>query len=110
MDASFSLHQLDQLDFDERDVVMANFQRTGKLQIQGRKGGLGSFLYCSSITVPAVILEKPIREASIYSSTMVVLGGREHELSIMIVNRVEELYRTGKKTTSMKLFLLDLKS
>ena len=39
-----ALHQLDQLDFEERDVVMAGFQRTGKLQIQGRKGGLGSLL------------------------------------------------------------------
>jgi len=40
-----ALHQLDQLDFEERDVVMADFQRTGKLQIQGRKGSLGSFLF-----------------------------------------------------------------
>jgi len=40
-----ALHQLDQLDFEERDLVMADFQRKGKLQIQGRKGGLGSFLF-----------------------------------------------------------------
>ena len=40
-----AMHQLDQLDFEERNVVMADFQRTGKLQIQGRKGGLGSFLF-----------------------------------------------------------------
>ena len=38
-----ALHQFYQLDFEDRDVVMADFQRTGKLQIQGRKGGLGSF-------------------------------------------------------------------
>ena len=59
-----TLHQLDQLDFDECDVVMANFQQTGKLQIQGRKGGLGSFyisFLCLSITVPAVVLGKPTR-------------------------------------------------
>ena len=39
-----ALHQLDQLDFEERDVVMADFQRMGKLRIPGRRGGLGSFL------------------------------------------------------------------
>jgi hypothetical protein len=109
-----ALHQLDQLDFEERDVVMADFQRTGKSQIQGRNGGLGSFFHfgflCSSITVPAVVLGKPIRGASIYSSTMMVLGGREHELPILIVNCVEELYRAGKKTTSMKPLLVNPKS
>ena len=49
------------------------------------------------MTVPAVVFGKLIREASIYSSTMMVLGGREHELPIVIVNCVEELYRTGNK-------------
>jgi len=34
---------------------------------------------------------------------MMVLGGREHELPIVIVNCVEELYRTGNKAISMKL-------
>ncbi|KIM42350.1 hypothetical protein M413DRAFT_132106 [Hebeloma cylindrosporum] len=77
-----ALHQLDQLDFEERDTVMVAFQRTGKLQMQGGKGGL-------------VVFGKAIRQASIYSSTMMVLGGREHELPILIVSCVEELYRTG---------------
>jgi len=39
-----ALHQLDKLDFKERDVVVADFQRAGKLQIHGRKGGIGLFL------------------------------------------------------------------
>jgi hypothetical protein len=39
-----TLHQFYPL-FEDRDVVMADFQRTGKLQIQGRKGGLGSFFF-----------------------------------------------------------------
>lgn len=57
----FTLHQLDQLDFKERDMVMAaDLQWTGKLQIQG----------------------KPTCQASIYSSTTMVLGEREHELPI----------------------------
>jgi len=38
-----ALHQLDQLDFEERDMVMAEFQRSGKLKIQGQKGALGVF-------------------------------------------------------------------
>ena len=31
-----------------------------------------------------------------------VLGGREHQLPILIVNCIEELYRTGEKISSMK--------
>jgi hypothetical protein len=107
-----ALHPLDQLDFEEHDVV-ADFHRTEKLQIQGRKGVQALRFYfdflCSLITIPAVVLGKPIREASMYSSTMMILGGREHELLIMIVNCVEELYCTGKKTTSMKPFLVNPK-
>jgi hypothetical protein len=102
-----AFHQLDQLDFEERDALMADSQRTGKLQIPGRKGALGSFLFAllrSAITIPAVVLGTPIRQASIYSSTMMVLGGREHELPILIVNCVEELYRTGEKVFSTKPF------
>jgi len=41
-----ALHQLDwHLDFEERDVAMADFHRTGKLQLQGRRRGLGLFLF-----------------------------------------------------------------
>ena len=102
---------LHQLDFEERDVVMADFQRTGKLQIQGRKVRFFYFGFlCSLITVPAVVFGKLIQKASIYSSTVVALGGREHELPIVVVNCIEELYRIGKKTISMKCFLVNPKS
>jgi hypothetical protein len=57
-----------------------------------------------------VVLGKPLWEASIYSSTMMVLGGREHKLPIVIVNCVEELYCTGKNNISMTLFLVNPKS
>jgi len=40
----------------------------------------------------------------VYSPTMMVLGGREHELLIVIVNCIEELYRTGERVFSMKPF------
>ena len=39
-----ALHQLDQLDFEERDGVIANFKQSGKLHIQGRRRRLGLFL------------------------------------------------------------------
>ena len=48
-----ALHQLDQLDFEERDVVIADFQRTGELQIlqiQGRKGGLHRFVFFTLVS------------------------------------------------------------
>ncbi|PPQ81723.1 hypothetical protein CVT25_013447, partial [Psilocybe cyanescens] len=75
-------HQLDQLDFEERGALNAAFLERGKLDVKGRKGAL-------------VVLGEPIRKASMYSSTNVVLGGREHCLPIIAVNCIEELYRTG---------------
>jgi hypothetical protein len=50
----------------------------------------------------AVVLGKPIRQAVVYSSTTMVLGGREHHLP----NCTEELCRTGEKAFSMKLYFL----
>ncbi|KAF4615830.1 hypothetical protein D9613_012439 [Agrocybe pediades] len=41
------------------------------------------------------ILGEPVRKASIYASTTMILGGREHQLPIVVINSVEELYRTG---------------
>lgn len=57
-----------------------------------------------------MVFGKPIQKASIYSSTVVALGGREHELLIVVVNCIEELYRIGKKTISVKFFLVNPKS
>ncbi|KAF5311856.1 hypothetical protein D9619_002312 [Psilocybe cf. subviscida] len=77
------MHQLDQLDFEERDRARAMFLKTGKLNVRrGEKGVIS-------------VLGEPIRAASIYSSVPVVLSGREHEIPIVVVNTVEELYRTG---------------
>jgi len=50
------------------------------------------------------------REVSIYSLTRIVLGRREHELPIVIVNYIEKLYCIGKKTIAMELFLVNPKS
>jgi hypothetical protein len=100
-----AMHQLDQLDFEERDIVKNDLKRTSKLHVQGRKGALGSFSFvclCLFLTVAAAVLGESIRRASIYSSTTMVLGGREHELPIIVVNCVEELYRTGERTFSTK--------
>lgn len=36
-----------------------------------------------------------LRKVSIYASISVVLGGREHELPVVVVTAVEELYRKG---------------
>ena len=49
-----------------------------------------------------MVLGEPIRKASVYSPTTMVLGGREHELLIVIVNCIEELYHTGERVFSMK--------
>jgi hypothetical protein len=112
-----ALHQLDQLDFEELDVVIADFQRTGKLQIlqiQGRKGGLGSFFL---LWFP-LFIDNGSRSGFWETDTegfnlLVDSGGTgwaEHELPIVIVNCIEELYRIGKKTISMKCFLVNPKS
>ena len=82
---------------------------TGRENCKCKRGVRGSLYFgflCSLIMVPAVVLGKPIRKASTYSSTMTVLGEQEHKLPIVIVNCFEKLYRTGKKTISMKLFWL----
>ena len=44
-----------------------------------------------------MVLGEPLRKASIYASTTMVLGGREHDLPIIVVSCIEELYRTGKQ-------------
>uniref|UniRef100_A0A8H8CQH4 Rho-GAP domain-containing protein n=1 Tax=Psilocybe cubensis TaxID=181762 RepID=A0A8H8CQH4_PSICU len=75
-------HQLDQLDFEERDAFHASLLEKGKIHVKTHDG-------------PLTVLGEPIRKASIYSSTYVVLGGREHCLPIIVVNCIEELYRTG---------------
>ncbi|KJA19164.1 hypothetical protein HYPSUDRAFT_89487 [Hypholoma sublateritium FD-334 SS-4] len=77
-----AMHQLDQVDFDDRDRMRAKLIKHDILDIPGRKNFL-------------TVLGEPIRKASIYSSTPMVLAGREHELPIIVVNTVEELYRTG---------------
>ena len=55
------------------------------------------------MTVLAVVLGESIRGPSIYSSTTMVLGEWEHDLSIMAMNCVEALYHTGEKTFSTRL-------
>lgn len=42
-----------------------------------------------------------LRKVSIYASIKMVLGGREHELPVVVVSAVEELYRTGKLALSL---------
>ena len=49
----------------------------------------------STYMIVSAVLGEPIMKASIYSSIPMVLAGREHELPIIVVNTVEELYRTG---------------
>ncbi|KDR82056.1 hypothetical protein GALMADRAFT_240517 [Galerina marginata CBS 339.88] len=75
-------HQVDQLEFEEREAVKAGAAKKRKLEVPGQRG-------------PLVVLGESLRKASIYSTTPMVLGGREHELPIVVVNCVEELYRTG---------------
>ncbi|KAF8809756.1 Rho GTPase activation protein [Phlegmacium glaucopus] len=70
------MHQLDQLDFEERDIARGNSSQSYP---RGER----------------VVLGEPVRKASIYASTAMVLGGREHELPILVVSCIEELYRTG---------------
>jgi hypothetical protein len=38
-----AMHQLDQVDFDDRDRIRANLIDSGKLEVHGRKGALGAF-------------------------------------------------------------------
>ncbi|KAF9473507.1 hypothetical protein BDN70DRAFT_885760 [Pholiota conissans] len=75
-------HQLDQVDLEDRERVRVSLINGGKLEVPGQKGALA-------------VLGEPIRKASIYASMSMVLAGREHELPIIVVNTVEELYRTG---------------
>lgn len=70
------MHQLDQLDFEEREIARAN---TSQTHPRGEP----------------VVLGEPLRKTSIYASMTMVLGDREHELPIIVVSCIEELYRTG---------------
>ncbi|KAF9553749.1 hypothetical protein CPC08DRAFT_713479 [Agrocybe pediades] len=81
-DELLAAHQLDQLDFEEREMVASALERTGKLEVKGLEG-------------PLTVLGEPVRKASIYASATMILGGREHQLPIVVINSVEELYRTG---------------
>ncbi|KAF4615756.1 hypothetical protein D9613_012427 [Agrocybe pediades] len=81
-DELLAAHQLDQLDFEEREMVASTLERTGKLEVRGLEG-------------PLTVLGEPVRKASIYASATMILGGREHQLPIVVINSVEELYRTG---------------
>ncbi|PPR04254.1 hypothetical protein CVT24_013345 [Panaeolus cyanescens] len=76
------MHYLDQVDFEEREMVRQKFAQSGSLEVEGRHGAL-------------VVMGEYIRRASIYSSSTMILGGREHELPILVVSCIEELYRTG---------------
>ena len=44
-----------------------------------------------------VVLGELLRETSIYALMTMVLGGREHDLLIIVVSCIEELYPTGKQ-------------
>lgn len=70
------MHQLDQLDFEEREIARGDTSQSHP------RGEL-------------VVLGEPLRKTSIYASMTMVLGGREHELPIIVVGCIEELYRTG---------------
>lgn len=92
------MHQLDQLDFEERHIARSNNSQTRP------RGEMGSnfnpLLVVGALLIlfkfPTVVLGEPLRKVSIYASTTMVLGGREHDLPIIVVSCVEELYRTGK--------------
>ncbi|CAA7269869.1 unnamed protein product [Cyclocybe aegerita] len=75
-------HQLDLMDFEERERIRGA-RMTGQQTSLARNKR------------PLAVLGEPIRRASLYASTQMVLAGREHELPILIVHCVEELYRTG---------------
>lgn len=93
-----SLHTRDRLDSEAR-VKERNSWRTGKPMFRGDEwSGLGMFYFSSpdlSSRVLPVVFSEPLHKASIYASSSVVLGGREHDLPIVVVGCVEELYRTG---------------
>ena len=96
------MHQLDQLDFEEREIYRGN---TATPYPRGELGkNCISFLNLATLLILIqVVLGEPLRKASIYASTTMVLGGREHELPIIVVSCIEELYRTG---TQQHIFLL----
>jgi hypothetical protein len=58
---------------------------------------LQSVLNSGALRIYSVVLGETLRKASIHASTTMVLGGREHELPIIVVSCIEELYRTGKQ-------------
>ncbi|KAF8873608.1 hypothetical protein CPB84DRAFT_1798280 [Gymnopilus junonius] len=75
-------HQLDQLDFEARESAKTALLENSRVVVQGQHS-------------PLVVLGEPLRKSWTYSSTTQVLGGREHELPVLVVHCVEELYRTG---------------
>ncbi|PPQ71663.1 hypothetical protein CVT26_010582 [Gymnopilus dilepis] len=75
-------HQLDQQAFGERQRAKTLLLEVGKVDVQDRQG-------------PLVVLGEPLRKSWVYSSTTHALGGRNHELPVLVVHCVEELYRTG---------------
>ncbi|KAF8161657.1 hypothetical protein B0H34DRAFT_701973 [Crassisporium funariophilum] len=83
-----AMHQLDQMDFEERDSARAKMASGQKMEATGVKG-------------EKAVLGEPLRKAAIYASTTMVLGGREHELPTIVVSCVEELYRTGIYQTNL---------
>lgn len=72
------MHQLDQLNFEERDAIRSQTFHGGRQAMQD-----------------LTVFGEHLRKVSIYASISVVLGGREHELPVVVVTAVEELYRKG---------------
>ncbi|EDR07636.1 uncharacterized protein LACBIDRAFT_327503 [Laccaria bicolor S238N-H82] len=72
------MHQLDQLNFEERDAIRSQTFHGGRQAMQD-----------------LTVFGEHLRKVSIYASISVVLGGRDHELPVVVVSAVEELYRTG---------------
>jgi hypothetical protein len=90
------MHQLDQLDFEERDIARGNSNQTYPRGEMGKdlKSIIKAVLLILSYSLQ--FLGEPLRTTSIYASTTMVFGGREHKLPIIVVSCIEKLYRTGK--------------
>ena len=63
------------------------------------------FTHHSFIRLPGVF-GMPLHQVAVYASTTALVGGRKHNLPIVVFACVEELYRTGMQETTIELLLL----
>ena len=95
------MHQLDQLNFEERDAITSQMFHGGRQATQNLSELVSNSLGSNLTRFLTAVFGEHLRKVSIYASIKVVLGGREHELPVVVVSAVEELYRTGKLAPSL---------